>query len=113
MKVLYSLSSTDCQPFLSFFFIFPGSKIHHIEGRDWDRVKGVHDSMMRQMMGRKLNLQKIRKSLVQTAHLRGNAEVNSTITDFNDKSANDIGVDLFLLSIFQHLTKGSGFQRDW
>lgn len=40
------------------------------------------------------HLQSISQKLVQLSHLRGNAEVNSPVTNFNDKTSNDIRVDL-------------------
>jgi hypothetical protein len=42
----------------------------------------------------------ISQKLVHLCNLGGNAEINGSISNFYDEAAHDIGIDLYLVSMF-------------
>lgn len=53
-----------------------------------------------------LQLQNIGQSLVHLGDLGGDAEVDGAVADFNDETADHVGVDLGTVRSFEHGTNG-------
>lgn len=52
-----------------------------------------------------VKLQSVRQGLVEFGNLGGDAEVDGPVTDFDDESAEDVGVDLYeIVSSFSFST---------